>query len=582
MSSGHKYSPPSEKTHFLVSGGGKGITAANAIELAKTYHSRFTLIGRSELIKVEPVWSANLDEEAALKRSALEYFQNKGQKKTPKEIGREVKQVLSSREISQTVQQINLSGGSAEYIQADITNPADLKNKIGGLLPEINGLLHGAGALADKYIEDKSESDFDLVYGVKIGGLRNILDLIPANQFDYIILFSSVAGYYGNAGQADYSLSNEILNKLAHHLKLTYPTCQVLSIGWGPWDGGMVTPQLKRILTRKNVPLISLKEGTRALADLLASPQENPQRVIGNPLPFPPRKLSEDLNQYRITRNLSLGANPFLLDHVIGGKAVLPTVCAVGWFINSCEALYPGYQFFSIKDYRVFKGIVFDEDSSSEYLLDLKELEKNQDALIFEGKISSETKQGNNRFHYQVQVELRKTLPERPRINDINLIPDSPITGESLYKSKVLFHGPRFQGVQQVLNISSAGLTAECMLEGFPIEEMGQFPVRSFNPFQADVHLQSLLIWAHSQQGNIGLPLQIAGASQYEQVPFGTITYSTMRVKSTTPYKLVADVISHDKEGLIFSEVVDAEITLNEKLYDLFKENKLEKEPVWI
>jgi hypothetical protein len=111
---------------------------------------------------------------------------------------------------------------------------------------------------------------------------------------------------------------------------------------------------------------------------------------------------------------------------------------------------------------------------------------------------------------------------------------------------------------------------------------MGQFPVRSFNPFQAEVHLQSLLIWAHSQQGNIGLPLQIAGGSQYEQVPFGTLTYATMRVKSTTPHKLVADVISHDKDGFIFSEVIDAEITLNEKLYDLFKENKLEKEPVWI
>jgi len=118
------------------------------------------------------------------------------------------------------------------------------------------------------------------------------------------------------------------------------------------------------------------------------------------------------------------------------------------------------------------------------------------------------------------------------------------------------------------------------LLKGFSNQEMGQFPIRSFNPIQSDVHLQSLLIWAHTQQHSIGLPLQIAGASQYEEVPFGTVSYATMIVKSTTPHKLVADVISHDQNGLIFSEVTNAEITLNEKLYDLFKNNQLENMPV--
>ncbi len=55
-----------------------------------------------------------------------------------------------------------------------------------------------------------------------------------------------------------------------------------------------------------------------------------------------------------------------------------------------------------------------------------------------------------------------------------------------------------------------------------------------------------------------------------------------MKVKKITPHKLVADVISHDENGLVYSEVIDAEITLNEKLYELFKQNHLENEPVWI
>lgn len=576
------YNSPTENSHFLVSGGAKGITAANTIALAKKYRSRFTLLGRSGLLKTEPAWAKGLDNETDLKKSALDHFQSAGQKLTPKVLGREIKNILSSREIQKTLKMIDKAGGKAEYIQVDITDLGDLSQKLSAVIPGITGVLHGAGALADKFIQDKEEDDFDLVYGVKVSGLRNLLEIVPPHQLDYLILFSSVAGYYGNAGQADYSISNEILNKLGHHLKLSHPGCQVLSIGWGPWDGGMVTPQLKRILNRRNVPLISIDDGTQALLDLMEKPQVNPQHVIGNPLPFPVRKLTEGLQKYQIYRKLSLKENPFLADHVIGGKAVLPTVCAVAWFINSCESLNPDYQFYAVSDYRVFKGIVFDDQFPEQYLMELQELEKSPDAMILRGKISSELPDGNIRFHYQAQIELRKTLPERPRISAFNLQEENPIDGPTLYESKVLFHGPRFQGIRQVLNISANGLTTECMLPHIPIEEMGQFPVNTFNPYLADIHLQSLLIWANSQIGSIGLPLQIAGGIQYHPVPFDIPTYATMTVKSSTPHKLVADVTSHDRDGLIFSQVIDAEITLNEKLFDLFKESQLENEPVWI
>jgi len=576
------YSPPTKASHFLVSGGGKGITAANTIALAKVYQSRFTLVGRSELLTDEPSWAEGHGDEAGLKQAALDHFQNTGQKLTPRELGRKVNRILSSREIHETLSELAEAGSEANYFQADITDQADLREKLSSVIQDITGLVHGAGALADKYIEDKQEADFDLVYGVKVIGLRNLLEIIPPQQLDFLILFSSVAGFYGNAGQADYSISNEILNKLAHHLKQTLPDCQVLSIGWGPWDGGMVTPQLRRILKRRNVPLISLADGTQALLNLVGNRQENPQYVIGNPLPFPPRKVPPDLMEYRISRNLSLSGNPFLADHVIGGNAVLPTVCAVAWFINSCESLNPGYQVYSITDYRVFKGVVFDDQSPGNYLMELQELEKSADAMILRGKISSDLPDSNIRFHYQAQVELRKAIPERPRISSFNIEPDAPVDGKQLYDSKILFHGPRFQGIHQVLNISPAGLTTECRLPQFPTEEMGQFPVNSFNPYLADIHLQSLLIWAHSQTGSIGLPLQIAGGIQYHPAPFDTPTYATMTVKSSTPHKLVADVISHDRDGYVYTHVTDAEITLNKNLFKLFKDNQLENVPVWI
>ncbi len=93
--------------------------------------------------------------------------------------------------------------------------------------------------------------------------------------------------------------------------------------------------------------------------------------------------------------------------------------------------------------------------------------------------------------------------------------------------------------------------------------------------------MQSLLIWASSQLGSIGLPLKISGGTQYKPVDFDTTTYATMQVQSSSNHRLIADVISHDEMGNIYSHVEGAEITLNDKLFDLFKDNKLEKEPAW-
>jgi NAD(P)-dependent dehydrogenase (short-subunit alcohol dehydrogenase family) len=579
---GPEFTPPSKNTHFLVTGGGKGITAESAVALANAYQSRFTLLGRSELLDDEPRWSVNLADQTELKHAALEHIREEGRKVSPQDIDREVNRVLSSREIKHTLDRITQAGGSAEYLQADITNREELRNQLTESLSTVNALLHGAGALADKYIEDKTEKDFDLVYGVKIGGLKNILEILPPHQLDYLILFSSVAGFYGNAGQADYSLSNEILNKLAFHLKGAHPHCQVLAVDWGPWDGGMVTPQLKRILTRKNIALISPEEGTRALVDLLSRPQLTPQYVVGTPLPIPPRNIDPELRSFLISRKLTLEKNPFLVDHVIGGNAVLPTVCAVAWFIKSCRDLHPEFKFHAVRDYRVFKGIVFDETATADYQLELKEIEKTPEKLSFLGKISSTPENGNIRYHYQAEVELRRELPERPLISEPNLTEDSTLDIAALYSSKVLFHGPGFQGVKKILNISAEGLTTECLLPRLPAEQMGQFAVDQFNPLLADVHLQALLIWAHHNLGAVGLPLRIASGIQYELPPLGSLSYATMKVQSSSNHKLVADVISHDRDGLIYSEVRGAEITLTDNLYDLFQNNHLEKEPVWI
>ena len=571
---------PDSSTHFLVSGGGKGITAACVIALAEAFQCRFTIFGRSELLSVEPEWARSAENEKQLKEKALQAAQNQGEQISPRGLSRRVNSILASREIAETMDKVRKAGGHIEYLQLDILSVEALSAALEPITDTVDGLIHGAGALADKHIEDKSEDDLDLVYGVKVGGLFNLLDVIPASNLKFLVLFSSIAGHFGNPGQADYSLSNEILNKSAHHLSSRDPNCRVVALNWGPWEGGMVSPQLKRILEGRGVHLISLEDGPEILVEWLKSDQPSAQLIVGELLPLPPRIFPEERRTYRIRRELTLDKNPFLTDHVIGGKAVLPTVCAVSWLINACENLYPGYQFLSVSDYRVFHGIVFDESLSPSYTAEITELDFSDQGLVFEGKIFSNPPDRNGKLHYQAQIILVKKRNQEETFPGYILTPDQELDGKKLYQDKTLFHGPILQGVKQVINHSPQHLTTRCQLPQITPAHQGQFPIRSFNPYLADVHLQSLLIWASMYLDTVGLPLKIASGHQFSPAVGSEASFATMVVRSKSKYSLKADVISHDAQGLIYSKVRGAEITLSPRLKNLFQQNRLERAAV--
>lgn len=295
---------------------------------------------------------------------------------------------------------------------------------------------------------------------------------------------------------------------------------------------------------------------------------------------------------HRIHRRLTLGANPFLRDHVIGGHAVLPIVCAAAWIANVCEQCYPGYKFFSMAQYRALKGIVFDGTLAEDYILDLTEVSNDSvpgdavngdkiclDALIWSRAPGDPTRPDEKcPRHYSARVTLRRSdspidLPSHPPGGLRGS--ETVVLGETLYQDKGLFHGPSFRGVQRVLEITREGLTMECLLPDVPLAKQGQFPVQAFNPYMTDVQLQSLLIWSEHFYGMPGLPLRIQRAEHFRTAPFGETVYAALQVRSDNARSLVADVTAFDAQGDVYMRVSGAEITLSERLNELFQRNYL-------
>jgi NAD(P)-dependent dehydrogenase (short-subunit alcohol dehydrogenase family) len=566
-------------TVFLVSGGARGITARCVVEMARYFKCKFILLGRSRLTD-EPAWAQGIAVEADLKKAAMADMQARGEKPTPPAVNKAAGAVLASREIRETLDAVKQAGGEAVYVAADITDAAKLREAISGVshLGRVTAILHGAGNLADKLIENKTEADFENVYSAKVAGLENLLAAVPAEQIEALVLFSSVAGFYGNVGQADYAIANEILNKTAHRFKAMHPSCHVVSINWGPWDGGMVTPQLRAYFDALDIKVIPVEVGARMLIDELRAPAGDApaQIVIGSAIRAQATPPAPELTTHKLHRKLKLADSPFLGDHVVNAQAVMPMVSAMSWMASAAEQIHRGFHCVEFDNYRVLKGIVFDETLAPEYTLELKETAKSADEIKIEAMVRSLSAEGKPRFHYSTALTLRPKMPEAPIYTPVMPVdPSTALDGAMLYQDGTLFHGPSFQGVAQVLTIGPSGLVMRCVLPDNDEVTQGQFPIQAFNYFMADIGLQSIGVWARRMYDMGSLPLRAGHGEFYRDVPPDGTFYTTMDVRAHSETNVTADITLYDSDNKIYMIITELEVTMSKRLNELFLKNRL-------
>ncbi|WP_137297407.1 type I polyketide synthase [Psychromonas sp. SP041] len=584
---------------FLVSGGAKGVTAHCVIEIAKQYQCKFILLGRSRYQAQEDNWSLSSATEGDLKKAAMQHLINSGEKPSPKLIKQMIGPVLANREITQTLQAIETLGGIAEYVSADVCDKENLQqaiNPICDLWGPITGVIHGAGVLADKLIEQKTLAEFDQVYNTKIEGLNALLACCELENIKHLVLFSSAAGFYGNPAQSDYAIANEILNKAAYRFKALYPTTQVLSFNWGPWDGGMVTPELKRMFDERGVYIIPVQSGASLLVSELAAKHNRcVQIVVGTDMSGTDNEslVDQKADNENVVRESSHQQiktfnhldNALLVDHKIDGQQVLPTVCAIAWLKSTCENLYPEYQYQGIEDFKLFKGIVFDGSQAGEYIIDTKILEhkvlnsktikESDNTLRIEVTVGSENKQGKPVFHYKSTVNLAKPLVENTPLAYQGILPKlvkkQSVQAASLYLDGSLFHGLSLQGIKHIHQLDDSGLLLECVIDKSVTQAQGEFLLEESNVFANDLVYQAMLVWTSKQMGSGSLPTSTAAWQVFREVKADEFFFIKLNIIKTTGQSVFADLLLIDQSNNIISKITAAEVTCSASLSELFK-----------
>jgi NADP-dependent 3-hydroxy acid dehydrogenase YdfG len=506
----------------VATGGARGVTARCLLSLAQSVSGvRIALIGRTPL-EAEPEWARSAGtQEPALKRACMVAAQARGEKIAPAQVGAMVARVVANREVAGNIAALQQAGAEVLYLATDVQNATQLSEALSAVRAQwggISALVHGAGVLADKLIEAKTQEQFDRVFDTKVTALKTLLEVTAQDELAAICLFSSVAARTGNTGQSDYAMANEVLNLVAlSEQTRRADRCVVRSLGWGPWAGGMVTAELEKHFASMGVALIGLDSGAQAFVNELSHRTASTQVVIsgaddGKGLGEGSLGSSHEqpvLSELRV----SAASDPALADHAIAGTVVAPVVMALEWMIRAAKTLAPALSVRAVRGVQVMSGIKLDRyakggPDGDVFTLSAKKL-SNGAGLV----AAVELRGAKHRLHYRAQVELGEPLEGLSGSVSALLAKlggTKAMDARTAYDGHVLFHGERFQVIDRVEGLSREGAVATMhglLSRGWRVDGW------QTDPALMDGVLQLAVLWSKSVLGGATLPMSIGSVA---------------------------------------------------------------------
>ena len=523
--------PVGDQDLVLITGGGKGIGAECAYQLAMQTGCALLIIGRS-----------NPTEDEELSRNMLR---------------------LQNAKVR------------ASYFRADVTDAKVVKNAIANTMAywgmtDIAGIIHSAGVNQPKPVQSLQPTDIHHTLAAKVEGFKNLLTCVNPDKLKLLVSFSSIIGRIGLKGEADYAFANACLSRETEAFQAKHPNCQCRALEWSVWSGTGMGQRLGQMdaLIKQGIAPITIDDGVSHFLHLISCCDYPVSLIVtsrfGNS--NSPAGLAVEKPNFRFLSSIEVfypevelvaqsiltpESDPYLDDHMLDGNRIFPAALsleALSEAIYYCAPELAKGKQLVFSQVRFIKPIIVPSSSKTAQGLTLRI------AIVVDSKdhISCVIRCSDTNFqmnHMEASCELRASRTEVPArlVHHQGEVMGEGDVKEALYDS-ILFQKGRFQRVGSYSHVEAVNCAAQLQ----PTEGTTWFHSDDHENFTlGDPGLRDSML--HAVQACMPNKTLIPTSVKYIEVgyldPKGNYRLEAIEIEDRGA-ELVFDLALFDKEGL--------------------------------
>jgi NAD(P)-dependent dehydrogenase (short-subunit alcohol dehydrogenase family)/acyl carrier protein len=533
-------------TVFLIAGAAGSIVSAITVDLAVASGGTFHLLD----LAPEPD-PANTDlqrfatDKENLKRDIFERLKARGERATPAVVEKEMAALERMHSALAAIQAVKNAGGTAHYSSVNLLDAAAMAKVMQGVRDKsgrIDVLLHAGGLEISHLLPDKKPGEFDLVFDVKSDGWFNLLSNLGGMPLGAAVVFSSIAGRFGNGGQTDYSSANDLLCKSISSFRTTRPQTRGIAIDWTAWGGiGMAARgSIPVVMKQAGIDMLPPEAGIPTIRRELTAGATRGEIVIAQSLGIMLKEFDAsgglDISEggrvqaalknrgimiervagmslyggLAIETSLDPARQPFLYDHQIGGTPVLPGVMGIEGLAEIARLLFPERHVGPIENVSFLAPFKF-------YRSQPRTVTLHADFHMDGADILADCRMvGSRLLHGQTEAEVTTHFTGRVRLIAKPIQPgkgtkvSGPKNGKQVPATdiyRLYFHGPAYRVMESswrsgdsVVGLYAADLPAN--------HEPGNLPTL-VAPRLIELCFQTAGMWEMAVRSRMGLPHQI-------------------------------------------------------------------------
>ena len=525
------------ETVFAVTGAAGSIVSAIVADLAAASGGTFHLLDLTpEPDPADPDLAAFMTDRDGFRATISERLKAAGKRPTPVLIERELSGYERLQSALTAVQAVRAAGGEAYYHAVNLLD-ADAVAKVVDDIRDRHGridvLLHAAGMEISRGIADKERREYDLVFDVKSDGWFNLLHAAADLPIGATVVFSSVAGRFGNAGQTDYSAANDLLCKITSSFRRTRPDTRGIALDWTAWGGiGMATRgSIPKIMAAAGIDMLPPEAGIAWIGrELTAGPFRGEVVVAGKlgmmMAEFDPtgglEVAAADTSQagpmagsvtgmgvysgLTVETTLDPALQPFLYDHQIESFTVLPGVMGVEAFAAVARLAAPDLQVADVERMDFLAPVKFYRNKPRTLTIRAV-LRPDGDDLVADCTLSaSRLLKGSDvpqwTTHFTGCVRLTAQAPQAETDDSATTEGAVSIGHDDIYR--VFPHGPAYQVLGKAWRVDGAVIGQ--FAADLPADHVPTDNPNATQPRLAELCFQAASLWGIGQTGQLGLP----------------------------------------------------------------------------